>query len=201
MPLAPQQFERLAQRFKAERLEFQGSWKVLVNRQLIDVDERLVADVGVMRAFTLLRPLPDADRVLCRQRVCWIIARHPQVRGTLGVPETWSAVETLRALRGEDGDADRCPRPDAELRLLLSLVDFYAEQVVLERIQPKVTQWIESVTAAMLHELALPEREWGTVQGFVLGLTQKTMVDHLVTLGQLRAAPAEIRGAPFRAYE
>ncbi|MDP3909421.1 MAG: hypothetical protein Q8Q14_03435 [Gemmatimonadales bacterium] len=201
MPLAQQQFDQLIVRWKPFRQQFAKAWPTLVAQQLTDVDERVRGDVEVMPAFALLRPLPDADRVLCRQRLLWLLADATAIRGTLPLAASWTLPESLRALAGEDGTAERCPRPAAELRLLLALVDFYADRVLVERLVPRATEWIEAATGEIVRELRVPDREWGTVHGVVLGLTQKAMLEHLKRLGQLDAVPTQIRQAPYRAYE
>lgn len=200
MALSRHDFDRLAQRLKSRRREFGQVFRELVGRQCYAIDERLRADVDRMGPFETLRPLPDGDRVILRTRMLWLFADHRAIRGTLTVPSTWILPATLRALEGATGRGDRCPRPETEMKLLNSLVEYYAEQVVLERLAPAVQRWIDGTTTDMLDALQLPEREFAAVRNLVKRLAHEEQVAQLTRLGQLDANPAEIRRDPFRSF-
>jgi hypothetical protein len=173
MPLQPGEPERVLKRLKPIRQDFGTAFLELVGNQLEDVDGQLVDDVDNMGAFRTLAPLPDADRVILRNRLIWLLADHSKIRGNLQVPGTWTLLATIDALRGFDGQEARCPRSETEIKLLSALAEHYADQVVRTRLTPKIGQWIEGVANDMLDAVRLPREEFS----------------------------AEIRKAPFKTFQ
>jgi hypothetical protein len=153
-----------------------------------------------MGPFADLRPLPDADRVVLRNRCLWLIADNTSIRGTLSVDATWILPATMRALEGFDGSEERCPRPETEMKLLNALVEHYAETVIVERLAPAVQRWIDGTTDDMLAAVRLPKNEFAAVRNIVKGLAQKAMLDQLTQMGRLDVNPAEIRKQPFKSF-
>lgn len=200
MPLTRKAYDLIGERLKPRRKDLGRVFRDLVGAQLWAIDERLRADVDQMAPFAALRPLPDADRVICRARCCWLIADHVQIRGSVQLPATWILPATLRALEDFDGRVERCPRPETETKLLLSLVEYYAATVVTERLAPAISRWIDGTTADMLDAFGLPKAEFTAVRNLVAGVAHKELVDQLTAIAQLGAAPVEIRRQPFRAF-
>lgn len=200
MALNRQEVETVMKRLKPRREDFGSAFIELIGEQLSAIDERLRVDVDAMSAFRKLRPLPDGDRVIMRNRAIWLIADHKAIRGNVVVDSSWVLANTLGALEFYDGQTERCPRPAGEMKLLNALVDYYVDLVVTERLAPATARWIDATTEAMLDAVRLPDPEFATVQALVRGVAQKVMVDQLSGLGQLDVNPAEIRKSPFKSF-
>lgn len=208
MALSTQQFELLARKVKPKRRDFGAAFLDLVGRQLRAIDARMVKDVDAMGPFQALRPLPDGDRVILRNRVIWLIASADAVSGTLTVGRTWDLSPTMRALEVFDGNDVRCKsldgvaRPESEMKLLDALAEYYADLVVVERLGPGIARWIEGTTAAMLGALSVPrDREFSAVRVIVKKIAHEEAHAQLVALGQLDTSPVEIRKSPFTQFQ